>query len=52
MIFKSCLKKGIYPAEWEKADVVVPVYKKGIINAWKIRDRFLLFQCLVKYLKE
>ena len=28
MIFKSCLNQGIFPAEWEKANIV-PVYKKG-----------------------
>ena len=28
MIFKSCIKKGEYPSEWKKANVV-PVHKKG-----------------------
>ena len=28
MIFKSCLNQSIFPAEWEKANIV-PVYKKG-----------------------
>ena len=51
MISKSCLNQGIFPAEWKKANVV-PVYKKGIINAWKTTDRFLFFQCLAKYLKD
>ena len=28
VIFKSCFKQGIFPAEWKKANVV-PVYNKG-----------------------
>ena len=32
MIFKSCLKQGFFPVEWEKANVVPVHKKKGIIN--------------------
>ena len=51
MIFKSCLKQGIFPEEWKKANVV-PVYKNGDYQCVKTTDWFFFFQCLPKYLKD
>ena len=31
IIFKNCLKEGIFPDEWKKANIV-PIHKKKMIN--------------------
>ena len=41
-IFKSCLERGTFPSEWEKADVV-PVHKKGDKQSLKNYHSMSLF---------
>ena len=50
IIFKNCLKVGIFPNEWKKANVV-PSHKKKMINkAYPIIDLFPSFQFVSRYL--
>ena len=44
IIFKNCLKEGIFPDEWKKANIV-PIHKKKMINkSYPIIDLLPSFQ--------
>ena len=43
IIFNNCLKEGIFPDEWKKANVV-PIHKKMINKSYLIIDLFPSFQ--------
>ena len=49
IIFKNCLKEGIFPNEWKKANVV-PIHKKMINKSYPIIDLFPSFQFVARYL--
>ena len=47
IIFKNCLKEGIFPDEWKKANRST---KKIINKSYLIIDQFPFFQFVVRYL--
>ena len=50
-IYTNCIKKGVFPKPWKRANVV-PVYKKKTVSSFrKITDRYLSFLFSPKYLK-
>ena len=47
IIFKNCLKEGIFPDEWKRANQST---KKKINKSYLIIDQFPFFQFVVRYL--
>ena len=49
IIFKNCLKEGLFPYGWKKANVV-RIHKKMINKSYPIIDLFPSFQFVARYL--
>ena len=51
IIFKTCLRTGIFPLEWKKANIV-PIHKKSDKQTVITTVPFLFYRFVVKYLND